>query len=117
MSRSKRKRRNGHGCQPHSDEARQVEQTFRAMFDEVFMLIESYGLNAHTWLTELLQACEDSGGHLANTDRFMSWNMTAADKLRLSQPRPFQVGGKIFQGENGKVVEVDAAGNRKKSVY
>lgn len=88
------------------------ESTFDVMYADVRRIIESYGLNADTWVIELIQACEDAGGHLRNTDRFMPWNMSPADKLRMSQPRPFQIGAKIFQSENGQVVEVDGAGNR-----
>jgi len=113
---SKRRRRKRTGQQASPAEPRQDREPFDSTFYDVCAVIESYGLNPHTWIIELTQACEDSGGHLPDCDRFMPWNMTPADRLRFSQPRPFQVGDKIYESEHGRIFELDAAGNRKRCV-
>lgn len=110
---SKGRRRNRTAQQAGPGESKQDRETFDSLFYDVCAVIESYGLNPHTWMIELMQACEDSGGHLPNDDRFMPWNMTPADRVRLSQPRPFQVGDKIYESEHGRIFELDGAGNRK----
>jgi transposase len=60
-----------------------------AMLFSLFQTVELWGLDVGKWLTEYLTACAMAQGQAPpDPKRFLPWNMTPAERERLSQAKP-----------------------------
>lgn len=59
------------------------------IIETVFCVIREYGLDVHTWMTEYNKACAANGGMPPqDLERFLPWNMTAAELARFKKRTP-----------------------------
>jgi transposase len=60
-----------------------------AMLFSLFQTVQLWGLEVGQWLTEYLTACAMAQGHAPpDPQRFLPWNMTPAERERLSPAKP-----------------------------
>jgi hypothetical protein len=85
-------------------------------FDLIFKVLHEHGINSQLWLQEYLEACAAHGGQTPpDFERFLPWNLSSAQKARLSQESTFQMGDANFvRTGNGSVFHLEENGRRTK---
>lgn len=81
----------------------------------IFKLLNEYGINSELWLAEYLENCQKNGGVPKDFERFLPWNLSPADKQRLSKETTFRHGNAQFVRSNhGSIFHLEEGGKRTK---